>query len=191
MTGLFAVVATVVFTVTATAHAANGLYAGVSAGPSRFAESCEDIVGTCDDVGTGWKLYGGHQFTPYAGIEAAYVDLGKTTGTDTSFGPPIDVEAEVSGVNIALVGTAPVAGPFAFQGKVGFFLSSLDIRASGGASGSDSASSVGLAIGLGAKLSFTESVYARAEWERFMDIGDDDTGKDDVDLISFGLGVAF
>jgi hypothetical protein len=46
-------------------------------------------------------------------------------------------------------------------------------------------------VGLGAKLSFTESVHARVEWERFADIGDDDTGQDDVDLLSVGLGFAF
>jgi OOP family OmpA-OmpF porin len=181
----------IVFVTSSAAYGVDGVYVGVGAGASKVADWCDGIVGTCDDVGTGWKVFGGTQFNPYVGFEAAYVNLGTVTGTDTSVGIPIDVDAEVSGLNFAVVGIAPVADRFAFFGKIGFYLSTLDLHASGGASGSDSASGTGLALGLGGSVSVTERVFVRLEWERFADIGDDDLGKDDVDLLSVGIGTAF
>lgn len=182
----------IVLVTSSAAFGAEGVYAGVGAGAAKVADWCDGIVGTCDDTGTGWKIFGGTQFTPYVGFEAAYVNLGKVTGTDTSFVVPIDVEAEVSGLSFAVVGIAPMASRFALFGKVGFYLSTLDIHASGGgASASDSASSTGLALGLGGSVNVTERVFIRLELERFPDIGDDDLGKDDVDLLSLGIGTEF
>jgi hypothetical protein len=48
-----------------------------------------------------------------------------------------------------------------------------------------------LAFGLGGRVTITERVFGRLEWERFADIGDDDLGKDDVDLVSAGIGTEF
>lgn len=172
-------------------YAADGVYLGVSFGPSKVGDLCEDIVGDCEDLSTGWKVYVGGQLDPNWGVEAAYVNLGEFTATDTS-GVPTDLTAEVVGLNMAVVGTLPVAGAFAILGKLGVFMSNLDIAVSGGGiSGSDSASGIGVSMGLGTKLAINDRAFARLEWERFADIGNEDTGEDDVDLFSVGLGVNF
>ena len=181
-----------VLAASSSAYAENGIYVGASLGPSRAVSWCEDNTGDCEDVALGWKAYMGTQFHPNWAIEAAFVDLGEFTATDTSGGFPIDAEAEVTGFNIAAIGILPMSPTFAFLGRFGVILSSLDIQASGGGqSASDRASNTSLAVGLGARVGITDRVFARVEWERFADIGDDETGQDDVDFLSVGLGMAF
>jgi OOP family OmpA-OmpF porin len=192
MRNALVIVVALVFAGSAPAFAAEGLYLGLSGGSSKAASWCDDVVVDCEDVGNGWKAYIGGQFHPNLGVEAGYVDLGEFTGTDTSLGFPVDGKVEVTGITIAGVGTLPIAGPFALLGKLGLLLASVDLSASGGGlSGSISESSTDFFIGVGAKLAFMERFFIRAEWERFADVGDDDTGEDDVDFFSAGVGVSF
>jgi opacity protein-like surface antigen len=60
-----------------------------------------------------------------------------------------------------------------------------------GVSRSQEASEVEFKFGIGASYSFTRNLALRAEFERFLDVGDSDTGEGDVDLISIGVTFRF
>ncbi len=74
-----AVTAALAFSAAASAQG----YLGTSIGQSDFDLDCTGLT-SCDTKDTGWKVFGGHMFTPNLGIEGAYVDFGKATGTASS-----------------------------------------------------------------------------------------------------------
>src|SRR5438132_1468334 len=57
--------------------------------------------------------------------------------------------------------------------------------------GNASASRSGLLIGAGAMYDFNRNVFARAGWDRYAQIGSDDTGKGHADVYSIGVGYRF
>jgi OOP family OmpA-OmpF porin len=176
---------------------AENWYAGASAGQSKAdIGDCDlDISCSSDDTDTGWKIYGGYQFNPNGAIEFGYVDLGKAkaSGTDSFLGVT-SVDWETTGFTAALVGSLPVGQNFGLMGKLGLFHWDLDVNVSSSVfgSGSDSSSGTDMTYGLGLKYDFSKTVGARAEWDRFKDVGDDNTtGQSDVDLLSVGVVFKF
>lgn len=176
---------------------AEAWYAGASVGQSKAKGIICDLDITCssDDTDTGWKIYGGYQFNPNGAVEFGYVDLGKVkaSGTDSFLGAA-SIDWEASGFTAALVGSLPVGQNFGLMGKLGLFHWDLDANASSSVfgSGSDTASGTDLTYGLGLKYDFSKTVGVRAEWERFKDVGDDNTtGQGDIDLLSVGLVFKF
>jgi len=183
-------------------------YMGVGFGQSKAkdAGSCSDLNGvffsgfSCSikDTSTGAKLFGGYEFNKYVAAEVGYVDLGKFTisASGTLIVPPVAGTAngtnKASGFSVDAVGTWPITPEFGVLGRIGVFRWTLDASASvsgGGASGSssDKPSGTGADFGVGAKYDFTKNVGVRAEFQRFKSIGDDTTGKSDVDLLSASL----
>jgi OmpA-OmpF porin, OOP family len=123
------------------------------------------------------------------------VDLGKfmASGTDNFLGNA-SFDAKSSGVTAALVGSLPNGQNFGLMGKLGMFFWDANVNASSSVlgSGSDSSSGTDLTFGLGLKYDFSKTVGVRAEWERFMDVGDNNTtGQSDVDLLSVGVVFKF
>jgi OOP family OmpA-OmpF porin len=176
---------------------AENWYAGASAGQSKAKDIVCDLDITCssDDTDTGWKIYGGYQFHPNGAIEFGYVDLGKFEGSGTdSFLGNVSVDYKASGFTAALVGSLPIGQNFGLMGKLGMFHWDVDVNASSSVfgSGSDSSSGTDLTYGLGLKYDFSKTVGVRAEWERFQDVGDENTtGQSDVDLLSVGVVFKF
>lgn len=179
----------------------NSLFSGYTGGAST----------TSDETDTGWKLFGGYEFTRNWAVELAYVDLGKfLTNTRATTGGSTDVyryESEAKGWSIAGVGTAMVSDTFGVFGKLGAFRWDLDQKCSftnGGGGGTSctapanrSASGTDLTYGVGLKYNLTEQTGLRLEWEQFKDVGNDSftgssgTGQADVDLISLGIQYTF
>jgi OOP family OmpA-OmpF porin len=192
-----------------------GWYIGVGAGQSkaRDAASCSDLEGifqpgfscTSNDTSTGWKLFAGYQFNQYFAAEAGYVDLGtfKISGNGNFAGPPLPPgpgtatgSDKASGFNLDAVGTLPISQEFGLLGRVGIFAWKLNATTDASqtnaiptlsVSSSDKPSGTGLDFGVGAKYDFNSVAGLRAEWQRFKSIGNDATGKSDVDLISASL----
>jgi len=193
-----------------TAQAA-GWYGGIGFGNSTVKDdsSCSDVASlfdpgfscSTDDTDTGWKVFIGNQFNKNAAIEFGYVDLGKTTASasGTVLGTPVSLSGDVKaqGFNVDLVGSLPVNNEFSFLGRIGLFRWDVDASASanvGGFPGSASESDTGvdLTFGLGAQYDFTKNAGVRVEWERFQDVGNEDTtGQSDVDLLSLSLVFRF
>ena len=182
-----------------------GLYIGGSLGQSRA-----NNVGDCSDVfdivnscsvktkDTGWRLFAGYQINQNAAIEGSYVDLGTFTisGSGRIAGTPVFGNAsgsdKANGFSLDAVGTLPVNAPVGLVGRIGVFAWTLDASAtaSGGgisASASDKPKGVSLDFGVGVKYDFDRDIGIRGEFERFTNIGNDTTGKSDIDLISASI----
>ena len=162
------------------ANAANGYYAGMSAGQSRFSSDvCDGLPIRCDFSDTGLKIFGGYQATESVGIEVSFVDFGEFTATGSGGTATI----EVSGFSVVGTGTVPVTERFGLFGKVGLLRWDGEARASGGSLAEDDGTE--LTYGLGAKMKVTERVGVRVEWERFSD------NEDALSLLSGGVVLSF
>jgi len=186
-----------------------GWYIGAGAGQSKANNvgSCSDLNGLFDpgfscsinSTDTGWKLFGGYQFNRNLAVEGTYVDLGnfKMSASGTAGGIPSTASGsdKASGFSVDAVGTWPINEQFGLIGRIGLFAWTLDTStdASGGlvATGSDSPTGTSLDFGVGAKYDFGPNVGARAEFQRFQSVGNDNTGKSDIDLISASLVYRF
>ena len=170
---------------------------------------------TADETDTGWKLFGGYQFTRNWAVEFAYVDLGKVTvnprGTVTGVTDVYRGEGTAKGWSLAGVGTVMVSDSFGVFGKLGAFRWDLDTKCSlvtnatgigtcAGTTGPSagpanrSASGTDLTYGVGLKYNLTKQTSLRVEWEQFKDIGSkfnatgtSGTSQADVNLISIGI----
>ncbi|NJD36136.1 MAG: hypothetical protein FIA96_15125 [Betaproteobacteria bacterium] len=158
------------------------------------------LASSVDDTDTGYKLQVGYNFTKNWGIEGGYVDLGemtyKATGRIGAVAASAKARAEVTGWNIAGVGTLPINEQFSLFGKLGAIYADVDVKATatgGGISASDHASTTDWKanFGVGATYKFNKQWGMRAEWERFDNLGDNNTGKTDVDLLSVGVVFSF
>lgn len=194
---------------------AEGWYIGAGAGQSKAgnAGSCSDLNGvflpgfdcTSNDTSTGWKLFAGYQFNPYLALEGGYVDLGnfKISASGNFAGPPLPPgpgtasgSDKASGFSFDAVGTLPINEQFGLIGRLGLFAWTLDASATASqtnavptlsATSSDKPSGTSLDYGVGVKYDFNSVAAVRAEYQRFKNIGNDNTGKSDIDLISASL----
>ena len=176
---------------------AQGFYAGFGAGQSSAdLETCDlDLSCTSEDTDTAYKLFAGYRFTPNWAIEAAYLDAGRLSqnGTDTVLGTA-SANFDVSGINLAALGIYPVTDRFSLQAKAGLFLWNLDVDVSSSTLGAGSISESGNSpmLGVGASYGFTERIGVLVEYERFIDVGEQDvTGESDVDIFSASLVFSF
>jgi OOP family OmpA-OmpF porin len=176
-----------------------GFYLGLSGGRTTAKGGCDTTalpagttITNCDDTATGWKVYGGYQFTRIWGMEMAYIDFGKATASGFVLGVPIAAEAQTKGWQLVATATVPITPQFDAFGKLGVWRSDVDLNVStAGVVALTSGHSTELAYGLGAKWNFSRNWSARLEWERFNDAGNQNTGRSDLDLISIGVSYKF
>lgn len=188
------------------AHAQGaGWYGGASVG--RSAATIDDaristglaaqgLASSIDDHdrSTGYKLFGGYQFTPNIGVEAGFFDLGHVgyTASTVPLGT-LTGNMRVKGLNLDLVGTLPLVGKLSALGRVGV----TSVRASDSfgttgavrlpyASASPSQRSAGFKAGLGLMYDVTDSLAVRAEAERY-GLKDAVGNRGHMDLFSVGL----
>jgi OmpA-OmpF porin, OOP family len=138
--------------------------------------------GTVDAKDTGWKIFGGYMFNRHVGVEAAYLNLGEVSYSGTFGGLPVTGgKVELTGFNIAALGSYPISEQFSVFGKLGLFI--WDAEASdttGGALFSATADGTDLSFGVGVSYNFTRNLGLRAEWEMFK------TDEADATLLSIG-----
>ncbi len=168
-------------------------YLGGAVGQATMKDACQDLPSgfSCDDKDTAFKLFGGYQINRNFAVEAAYNDFGKAKANGTISGVSVDATAEATAWELTAIGSWPIANRFAVYGKLGVYYGDLKSNAtatSGGATGTGSAkdTNTDLTFGLGASFDLTRNVSLRAEWQRFNDMGGNDTGKSDVDMLSIG-----
>ena len=192
-----------------------GWYIGGGIGQSKAnnAGGCSDLNGvflpgfdcTSNDTSTGWKLFAGYQLNEHLALEAGYVDLGnfKISASGNFAGPPLPPgpgtasgSDKATGFSLDAVGTLPINEQFGLIGRIGIFAWTLDASSSAAQTGavnplsvstSDKPSGTSLDFGVGVKYDFNRDVGVRAEFQRFQSIGNDNTGKSDIDLISASL----
>jgi opacity protein-like surface antigen len=159
-----------------------GWYIGFGIGQSKFNGGCDSLPGaTCDDTDTGGKFLGGYQFSKNFDLELAYADLGQAKSTS----PAGTTTLGTKGFEAAGVGMLPLGGGFSALARAGLFRWNVDLKsptASADASGTD------LTYGFGVKFDFNRDFSVRAEWQRYKDVGDQNTtGQGNIDFIGASL----
>lgn len=165
-----------------------------------------------DDSDSTWGAYVGYQWNRYFAVEAGYVDLGQgfyETGLTVGDADPDDLidgggpfDAAVtakfrsSGPTLAAVGMLPFGDKFEAHGRVGVLFArtrlgfSLLDSENGDSTvvfGEYSDSSKDLFAGIGASWNINPSYALRVDYERFLDVGDENTEEADVDRITLNI----
>ena len=191
---------------TGPAKAQAGWYAGLTLGSSNVNINPDvvAVVGATssnlvkDERDPGVKVLAGYRFNPYLAVEAGFAWLGELKITNNVSAPTtgaLNADIRVIGLFLDAVGLLPVGDNFAALAKVGVFGSetrtfrstSGTVTPAPGLNTNASTDEANLKFGLGAQYSFGKTVTVRAEWERYMDVGNANTGEFDIDLYSIGL----
>lgn len=171
-------------------------YLGLGAGATDFKNINCPAGFNCDTSDTGWKLFGGYQFTPIFGVEGGWVDVGETTvqGNVPGVGT---LDGKGKGDGFVLAGTVgwPASDQFRLYGKLGAYFYNAEFKSTlnGVVNESTDESGTELMYGLGGQFNFTERLGARLEWERYNDIDTKamNQGPLDVDFFSVSLIALF
>lgn len=130
-----------------------GFYAGAGVGQSFVDEPF------ADDEDVGYQVFGGYQFHPNFGIEAAYTDFGDVDLR----GNAGTLEADTW--SLTAVGTLPFTDRFSGYAKAGVQRWDLD-RAVPGLTGTGKDDGTDPLYGLGLQYSFNDTVALRGEYIR-------------------------
>lgn len=169
-----------------------GLYLGAGVGASESDIDTGGFTGSVDKSDTGWKIFGGYQFSRHFAVEAGYYDLGKVSFSGTAGGAAISGNFDSTAIGLSLVGILPVWDNFSLLGRVGVGYSEQDGSVTvAGATATASDDSTKLTYGLGLRYDFGRHVMVRGQWERFRVGGSNVGGEEDVDLYTIDLGYRF
>jgi OOP family OmpA-OmpF porin len=154
------------------------------------------LSSTLNNTDTGYKIQIGQQLSPNWAVEGGWVNFGKVNYSATFTGGNASVDAKASGFNVAALGILPLNESFSLFGKLGVIYATVDASASivgRTASGwaTASASNWKPTWGLGGTINVSKQVGIRAEFEQFSKLGDTNTGKSTVDLLSVGMVFKF
>lgn len=150
---------------------------------------------SADEKDTAFKVGAGVQLNQYVGVEFQYVDLGDFT-VDASAAGAGSAKAtfSTSGLGANLVGTLPM-GALKLYGKVGYNKLETEGKVSAGGSTifRDEEKENITSFALGASYALTPQFELGLEFERYQDLGSDDTtgGEEDADFVSLGLRYNF
>lgn len=153
---------------------------------------------TVQDTSTGLKLFGGYRFNRHVSVEGFYADLGTFSSDDALIASAserffVAADKDVRGLGAAVVGAWPLSGKVSLLGKAGLFRWDIDLTTRLTAPpGYDpfsvperqSASGTSPMYGLGMEFAVFMGFALRAEVERYSKIGNNNTGKQDVDMLS-------
>lgn len=159
-------------------------YAGGHIGQASAKSACDNLAGTgisCDDEDTAWRALVGYQFNRHFAAEFAYTDLGEVTASFANLRETV----KSSAFEIVGVGMFPVADRLSIYGKLGIYRAETEDETNFGFSAKEK--NTDLTFGFGVRYDFTSLIAARAEWQRYQDVGGGDIGESDVDVISLGV----
>jgi OOP family OmpA-OmpF porin len=189
-----------------TALAQDGWYAGLTLGASDANENSEVVAVTgatstnfvTDQRDPGVKVFAGYRFNRYFAVESGFAWLGEFQATNQVTAPTtgaLNADIRVIGLFIDAVGMLPIGDRFAAIAKVGvlgsetrtFRSTSGTVTPAPGTNTNAVSDQANLSYGLGAQYEFAKNVTLRAEWQRYVDVGDANTGEFDINLYSVGL----
>lgn len=145
---------------------------------------------------TGYKLFGGYQFTPNFALEGGYFDLGRFSyGSTTIPAGTFNGSTRVNGLNLDLVGMVPLSDKFSVLGRIGaaYAQSRANFASTGFVpvnTGNPSRNETALKLGVGIQYAITEALSLRAELERYR-ISDPIRNRGNIDMASLGLVYRF
>lgn len=176
---------------------AQGGYAGLGIGQSTVQDVDTIDFGpgvstSVDDTDTSFKVFGGYRFNKNFAAEAAYERLGKVSVRYDDGVDWVKMEAEATAITFTALGFMPINEALSVFGRFGFAMADVDVDASNslGDSASTSGSSTSPVFGVGIQYDLP-TVLIRAEFTRYTDVGDNDTGESDVDVVGVSAGIKF
>jgi OmpA-OmpF porin, OOP family len=165
-----------------------GFYVGGHVGQATAKDMCDGLAGSginCEDSDTAIRIMGGYQFSKNFAAE-----LGYTSGAEVSASAG-SLREEITTTTWELVGVGmlPVADRLSLYGKLGVYRAETEDRTNFGFSADETNND--LTFGFGVRYDFTQRLFGRVEWQRYMDVGGGAIGESDVDYISVGLAFKF
>ena len=164
-------------------YAPGASYAGLNLGSSNYSLGSGFGPFASKDTDTVYNLYTGTFFIPNFGFELGYTNFGKI---DRAGG-----KTKAEGINLSLVGRAPITPSFNLFGKLGTTYGRTDVSAfpgTGVASGKENG--FGVSYGIGAEYSFNPQLSAVLQYDehKLKFAGD---GRDRVNATTVGLRYRF
>jgi OmpA-OmpF porin, OOP family len=150
-------------------------YLGLNVGKSRYNVPCGSTSLLCDDTAPSAEFYAGRMIGNFWGVELAYLDAGRVQR------PGGDLKAQ--GLNLSLVGRAPLGHAIGLFGKVGTTYGRTENPALTGVATDQG---FGISYGGGVSLDFTPRLSATFELES-SDFRFAGSGRDPVRSASLGL----
>jgi hypothetical protein len=150
-----------------------------------------------DSGATSYGLFAGYQLNPNFAVEGGYDHLGSFGFSSAVSAPAADSASghyEARSLDLSAVGLLPFAHDWAAFGKAGLAYSEAKLDASsGGAVSIGSAHHWDMAplVGAGISYDLTRQTALRAEWDRFLHVGDASTGRGDIDQYTVGVAYRF
>ncbi|MGI9330140.1 MAG: outer membrane beta-barrel protein [Gammaproteobacteria bacterium] len=146
----------------------------------------------CDDDDVAWKGFIGWQPLKYVAFEGGYVDLGETDAK----GGATNIKAEVDGWQVSGLLFVPgleMIGAY-IRGGAYFYEADLSGRIAGVPiqdliPGSTERSDTAAVYGMGFRLPINDDLIISADFERYLDVGDDSRfpgGETDINYFSLG-----
>ena len=169
-------------------------YIAADVGQAETKDGCTGVPAgfSCNINATAIRLGGGYQITNNLSAEVNYADLGTYNINGTLAGIPITSPTNIKTLQGALVASYPLSDDFSLTGKLGF--ASTKVNASASAPGitiSAAATTTTPVLGLGMLYSVNKSLAFRAQYEDFGTVGDANTGKSKLTLLSVGAVAGF
>ena len=175
-----------------------GVYLFGNVGQAEADLNDADVPGlssSVDDEDTGYKLGLGLQLNRYFAIEGTWVDLGEYTYKARGDEGSLKADVEVSGFGGNLVGRLPFDYGLSLYAKAGWhqleYDTSVKLNLGGeGYSDSDDETETVGSWAVGGAWQFAPQFSVVAEFERYMDVGED-LGGDDVDIDFWSIGLRY
>ena len=159
-------------------------------------------TGAVSNSDLGLKLFAGYTLNDNVALEGGYFNAGRFATTNGTITAPaaatFNGKIEGQGVNMDVVGTlrgGPGTG-FSMIGRLGvayFQTKATTTVTAGTLTGYGNATSSKLVpeVGLGIQYDFTKTIAGRLEVQRYMKVGNSNTGSADVDVYSAGIVYKF
>jgi OOP family OmpA-OmpF porin len=172
-----------------------------AAGPTLVTAGAAGVSSTLDKKDTTWALGVGYKFNQNFAVEAAYFDMGKfsnkATGSAGVNTVGVNAEWTGSGIGLSALGILPINADFSVFAKAGVAHTELKVKVDGTRNGVVIATAAAKSrefvptVGLGAEYSLTKNVAIRAEYDRYFNVGNNETGEADADSITVGVKFSF
>lgn len=155
-------------------------YLGLNLGRSRYGVDCGGAAFICDRTDSAVRVSAGAMLGNFWGVELGYLDLGSISRAGGS--------TRARGLNLSLVGKAPLVRSFSVFGKVGATYGRTETTTMGvnAAIAAGTESGLGLSYGAGVSYDFTPRLSATLEWDS-NDFRFAGGGRDPVRSTSLGL----
>ena len=165
---------------------------------------------TFDDSSGIWAVNVGYQWNRYFAVEIGYLDLGQATYTATFTNSDNNVATvdptysfgarfENSGPTLAAVGIFPFGDKFEVHGRGGVLFSRSRFTLPVDNTAVTTATPLTLTsrearertsdlfVGVGGGWNINQSFTLRVDYQLYMDVGDNDTGEDDINVVALSI----